>query len=97
MKEKLEKLVLLCESSFSLDYNPHKDNYETIEKYIEVILMCNSDETLGDIVDLDVYNKMIEKNKMFELIIHPDTPVGFYHIFHYDLDMLLDKALKIFE
>lgn len=38
---------------------------------------------------------MKDFDTIIEIHFYPDTPVGFYKIFHYDLDMAIDEALLI--
>ena len=47
-----------------------------------------------DDIESDVLNKMIETNTMIELQFYPDTPIGFYKIYHYDLEQAIDIALN---
>jgi hypothetical protein len=43
----------------------------------------------------EIANKMIEHNTIIDLQFYPNTPIGFYSIYHYDLEMALDEALEI--
>ena len=46
-------------------------------------------------ISKEVYEKMIELNTIIELQFYPDTPIGSYKIYHYDLEMAIDEALTI--
>lgn len=44
-------------------------------------------------IEPDVYDKMEELDTIVELQYYPDTTVGCYKVYHYDIGMALDKAL----
>lgn len=89
--EKLNKLIQRCKCGIYLKINVHRDHYETVEKYFKSNPF--NEEYLEDI-DSNVYNKMKEQNIIIELQFYPDTPIGFYKVYHYDLEMAIDKALS---
>lgn len=88
--EKLNKLIKCCKGSVNLDINSHKDSYETVEQYFKNPILS---EYLED-VENDVYLKMIELDTIIELIFYPDTPIGSYAIYHYDIEKAIDIAMK---
>ena len=90
MVDKLKKLMALCKCSVSLEVNKHRDYYETAEQNIKE--MYSTRECPPEIAD-DVKKKMIETDTIIELQFYPRTPIGFYVMWHYDLDMILDDAL----
>ncbi len=47
-------------------------------------------------IEPEVRKAMIDKNIIIDLKFYPDTPIGSYSIYHYDLDMALDEALSCF-
>jgi hypothetical protein len=65
----------------------YKDGSEVIKSH------PINEEDLEDI-DKDVYEKMKELNTIIELQYYPDTPIGFYKVYHYDLQMAIDEALS---
>lgn len=87
----MDKLILLlsrCKCGVSLTVNDHRDVYQTAKQAIEDL------ESMGHTVDDDdVRAKMIELDTIVDLHFYPDTPVGFYKVLHYDLEMALDIAL----
>ena len=87
--EKLKKLMELCKASVSLEINHHKDCYQDVMDYLNSRFF--DDEDLDD----DTRRKMIELDTIIKLQFYPNTPIGSYCIFHYDLDVALDAALKI--
>ena len=85
--DKLAKLLAHCKCSLLLHVNDHRDYYQSAEQKL------NSPEAEDWEIPDDVRAKIIETDTLVELVFHPDTPIGFYHILHYDLDAALDEAL----
>jgi hypothetical protein len=83
---KLQDLIKKTKCSVSIDINNHRDCYETIEQHLE----------LDDREDIsnDVWAKMIELDTCVRFQVYPDTPIGFYVIHHYDVEMAIDIALS---
>jgi hypothetical protein len=90
--EKLNKLIQKCKCGVYITVNSHRDSYQTIEQYFESPIY---QEYLEDI-DKDVFEKMKQTDTFIELQFYPDTPVGFYNVFHYDLEKAIDEALSTF-
>lgn len=91
---KLNELIGLCKCGVYVSINAHRDYYESVEQHF------NSNPIKeGDLEDIpsDVYEKMKELNIIIEIQFYPDTPIGFYNVFHYNLDMALDLALETFK
>ena len=84
--KKLQDLINKTKCSVSIDINNHRDYYETIEQHIEP----DDRENISD----DVWVKMIELDTCVRLQFYPDTPIGFYVIYHYDVEMAIDIALS---
>ncbi len=90
MKKFLE-ITSICKASVTIEYNRHKDVYESVQQHMD-----DAESLAGsEIVNRDVLAKMIESDTIFCMTFHPHTPVSFYVIYHHDLDLLLDEALKI--
>jgi len=81
---KLNELIKKTKCSVTIEINSHKETYSTISDYIEREFSELSDE---------VFNKMVELDSCICLSVYPDTPIGFYVIYHYDLEMAIDIAL----
>ena len=84
--KKLQDLIKKAKCSVSITINSHRDFYETIEEHIE------SDDR--EDISKDVWDKMIELDTCVRLQFYPDTPIGFYVIHHYDVEMAIDIALS---
>jgi len=89
---KLKKLISLCKGGVYLTINKHKDYYLTAQQQINDM----RDNELAEIQE-SIKTKMIETDTIVELIFYPDSPVGSYGIYHYDVDCALEEALSTFE
>ena len=85
--EKLKKLIDECKGSVCLVVNPHKNFYESVEEYLK------DRETLED-TEKQIVDEMIKRDLIIDLQFFPDTPIGSYNIYHYDLDLALDEAFE---
>ena len=81
----MKELMNLCKASVSIEINVHKDYYQTVSDYIE-------SETIN--VSEVIKSKMVELDTTITIYAHPDTPVGFYKIYHYDLNEAIKLTIK---
>ena len=88
--DKLKKLIDRCACGIHLTINGHRDYYDKVGDRLKELALR---ETPPDISE-EVKDMMIAKNTIIELHFCPDTPIGFYEIFHYDLDEALTLGLK---
>lgn len=86
MKEKIKLLYSTCKAGVSISINEHRNYYETIEE--------NLRDKLDDI-NPEVLSKIKELDTLIEIQFYPDTPIGFYLVHHYDLELGIDEALEI--
>tara|TARA_R110000851_G_scaffold80063_1_gene176345 strand:- start:556 stop:819 length:264 start_codon:yes stop_codon:yes gene_type:complete len=84
--KKLQELIKNTKCSVTITVNNHRDYYETIEQYI--------DTKKRKYISNDIWQKMIESDTCIELQVYPDTPIGFYVIYHYDIENAIDIALN---
>lgn len=92
--DKLQKLSLACKNSVTLSINKHRDYCKPVEEYINELKLIKSID--DEDVDLIMLNKMIECDTIVELYMFPDTSLGFYAIFGYDVETVLDRGLNCF-
>ena len=83
----IAELVRLCKCEVAVTVNEHRAYYEPVSEFMEK----RGDHDLRDGVRMT----MIERNTIVEVQFYPDTPIGSYVIFHYDVDLALDQALEI--
>lgn len=86
--DKLTKLLDLCKCGVRLQVNEHRNMYQSAKQALEELRA--NDEEIAD----DVCTKIIETDTLISLVCYPDTPIGFYQVFHFDLDSALDEALE---
>ena len=93
MIDKLKTLIEKCANSVSVEVNQHRDFHQSVEEYFKDNSIM--EDYLEDI-DVEVYKKMIELDTIVEIQFYPTNSVGFFKVFHYDLETALDIALETF-
>jgi len=91
MCEKLRLLNSVCKCGLTVRFNENRNMYQSVDEYIQ------NNANVGLEVDPEIAKKIIETDSIVELHFYPQTPVGFYHITHYNLDMAIDEAMEINE
>ena len=84
--EKFKELVKHCKCSVSITVNDHKDVYQTVQEYLDT-------ENYPDI-EQDVLDEMIKRDTIVLLQAYPKTPIGFYRVYHYDIEKAVDLMLE---
>lgn len=75
--------------SISIEINKHKEYYDSIIDFLH-------EKQLAEIPK-DVLYEIIKRDTLINVTCYPITPIGFYDIVHYDLDIALERmynALK---
>ena len=88
--DKLRQLLSLCKCGVYLSVNEHRDYYQSAEDRLGELY--EQRESPPDI-DHDIRKIMIESDTIIELQFYPETPIRFYTVWHYDLDVALTQAL----
>jgi hypothetical protein len=91
MDSKLKLLLSKCKCGGCLQFNSHRDYYQTAEDWI---LEKESHEDDSFEVTQEVRSKMIETDTIVSICFSPHTPVGSYSVHHYDLGLAIDEALS---
>lgn len=91
---KLEELISLCKCSVSLYINPHKSTDETISEYF-FRAFCGETNNAVAVVGKELFEEIVKQNNLIELVFYPYTHLSFFHLYHYDLDKILDTALEM--
>ena len=89
--DKLKELLSLCKCQVSIEVNEHRNCYQSVEDWFDEI--WDSEETKKEI-DTEVFNKMKQLNTIITIQAYNKTPVGFFIIYHYDIDMAIEEMLK---
>lgn len=87
---KLQKLIDLCSCGVYVQVDEHKDYYQSVWQFLE-------DRGAIDDTPPELLNSMMLNDTIVCVTFYPDTPVGFYTVYNYDLDKALDVALNILE
>lgn len=88
----LGEILKRCKCGIHITVNEHRDYYESVEQHLENL------ESFGDLeIPPDVRQKMIGLNTVVQVQFYPDTPIGFYRIFHYDLPTALRLSAELLE
>lgn len=88
--DKLKTLLSKCKNSVAVIINEHRNVYGTVEEELEHIACLECPPKITD----EVKQKMIETDTIVNVVFFPDTPLGNYDVYHYDLDAALDEALS---
>ena len=84
--ERLKELISKAKCGVYIEVNKHKDYYESVYTHI-------TPEKQDDIPS-DILDKMIELDTCVRLQVYPNSPIGFFVIYHYDLEKAIDIALN---
>lgn len=101
--DKLNKLKDLCKASVTVNINEHKDCYLTVKQdlFEDASLPCKDEHLVELLNELDLslhtYNEMVAREALIKIQFYPHTPVGFYVVYHYDLDLCIDNCLAIMD
>jgi len=83
--ENFKELISLCKGSVLISVNDHKDNYESVDEYI--------DEEDREDIEKEVFDEMVKRDVIVRVYAHPHNPIGFFVITHYDIDKAVNIAL----
>lgn len=86
--EKLIKIVSHCKKSVEISINDHRNYYESVEEHLQ--------EVKQDI-DPNILKKMIEKDTIVVIQAYPETSIGFFKVYHYDIEKACDIMLSNLE
>ena len=91
MTDELATLLKRCKCSISIEVNKHRDYYQSAEDFIaeaEAFPECPPE------INPKVRRIMIETDNIVVIQFYPDTPIGSYDIWHFDLDEALKQCLE---
>jgi hypothetical protein len=87
----LKKLIAKS-YNFVIFVNEHRSNYQSLEDYIQDEI--HSGRLDNDEINQEILKTMKENDRMVMIQIYPTTPVGFFRIYHHDIDLAIEQALK---
>ena len=88
----LEKLLSKIHGSVFLTIDGHKVFLETVEKYLK-----EKDPNYTDEIDDDLFKRMREMDKIYELHFYPVSPSSFCIVWGTSLEEVVEKALTVFD
>lgn len=85
----MAELLSLCKCGVHVTVNQHRDYYETAAQALQAI------DDSGEQVDIEpgVRAEMIKLDTIVHVQAYPDTPIGSYSVYHYDLDEAMQAVL----
>jgi len=90
---KLKTILDGCKCSVTIEVNSYRDYYNSVEEEIdninEILKECNN-----DLLEDDIKSGMINTKNIVKIQFYPDTPVGSYTIYHYDIERAFDEAIE---
>jgi hypothetical protein len=89
----ISELLNLCKCGIQIEINIHRDYYMSASDALDE-LNGEEDQWKSE-TDLDVWQKMIDTDTIISIQAYPDTPIGFYRIYHYDIDMAIQRMIEI--
>ena len=90
--DKLKELISLCRASITISVNDHKDNYESVSKYMANMVLL--DDELIEYIGEDVFAEMIKRDTIVYVIAYPRSSVGSYQVYHYDVETAIERVLN---
>ena len=87
--EMFNEILRMTKCSFTLYINEHKSECANVEKYVETCKGYNG--PLSRYITEEKRLKMIEKDTIIEIYCYKDTPIGFFYVCGYDLDMCIEE------
>lgn len=90
----IESLVSRCKCGIHLTVNEHRDYYDSAEKTFADL----RNRGLWDHeTDPEIVRKMIETDTIVCLQFYPETPIGFYRVYHWSVSEAIKEALEILD
>jgi len=90
--EKLKQLASMCKGTVTVQVNGYKNNYETASQHLANLKLARGEDFE---IPEHVQQTMIQIGSVVEVSFYPDSPVGFYSVYHWDLEAAIDEALEI--
>jgi len=93
MNDKIIELVNNYNGSILIHFQPHKFFYKSVMDYMNNKFMSGDIDEDG--FSVEVLKKMEETDTIIYLQICSCDPMEFHNIYHYDLEVAIDEAIKI--
>lgn len=87
----LLQIVAMCKCEVALTINDHFCNYQSAKEWLD----CPSwDSSMKAEIPNDVKAEIAARNTVVHLQFFPDTPIGSYSIYHYDIAVALSEGVQ---
>jgi hypothetical protein len=86
-------LINRCKCGVYLNVNEHRNIHQSASDRLTELRDIEPDGELE--LEKKIEDKIIELNTIVDLQFYPDTPIGFYHIYHYDVTLAICQALEV--
>lgn len=79
--------------SVSIDINQHRNYYDTAQTYFnnEFGLL---EEGENEPISEEVKKECIKKDYIIRICIYPSNAIGFYVVYHHDINLAIEEILK---
>lgn len=87
--EKLKEILELCKCEVTIDINSHRNDYLTAQEFIQNLEILE--------INIEDYDRviMIASNTIIRIQAYPETPIGSYTVYHWDLETALNKMIEL--
>lgn len=92
--DKLAALIAGCKAGVYVSVNEHRDYYQSVADFLDERNGGQENDAEAR-MDAAVRAEMIARDTVIELHFYPTTPIGFFVVFHFDLDAALTRALEL--
>lgn len=99
MKE-LIRLVERCKGEVIITSNPNRSSYQTADDYLKFRCQSSGEdwsEYLNGEVGLLLYEGIKVSENWYEIQFYPDTPIGFFTVYHFDLEQAVKQCHEILD
>ena len=92
----MKKLLDRCKCGVSITINEHKNYYMDAELFIKDDITSRLLSSRCDVTEcLPHKAEMIKFDTIIDLQFYPDTPIGSYQIYHYDIELAIEEAVRL--
>lgn len=89
--DKLKELESLVKFNYNLEMNPHKEDFKSVTEYFDELKELFSYDLD---IEPDTMKGMIDNDRIYCFRVYPDNSVGFYEIYDYDIDKIMDRMIE---
>jgi hypothetical protein len=91
-EDDLGMLTEICKFGLTIEINPHKGNYQTVQEHLDQIERDGKD----DPISAEMRATMIRVDRIVKIHFYPDTPVAHCTVLNAFVEHAVDDALSYF-